>query len=95
MYKLNKKNNMEEKKINLKNLYITTLEGNKETLDISKEVANIMFRNAKTIVVHEASIALHNTGECTYSVEVQEMILAISKEYYPFFIQLAVEELFK
>ena len=83
------------KKINLKELPITNIEGKEEKIDISKELGNLMFQNAKTVVVHEAAIALYNTGECNDSAEVREIIKAIASQYYPYFAQQAIEAYLK
>lgn len=79
------------KKINLKELPVKNIEGKEEKIDISKEVGNLMFQNAKTVVVHEAAIALYNIGECNDSAEVREAIKFIASQYYPYFAQQAIE----
>lgn len=80
------------KKINLKELPIKNIEGKEEKMDISKEVGNLMFLNAKTVVMHEAAIALYNTGECNDSEEVREYIRELG---YPYFIKSAIEQILK
>ena len=79
-------------KINLKELPVKDIEGKEEKIDISKEVGNLMFQNAKTVVVHEAAIALYNTGECNDSEEVREFIGALN---YPYFVKSAIEQALK
>ena len=83
------------KKINLKELPVKNIEGKEEKIDISKEVGNLMFQNAKTVVVHEAAIAIYNTGECDDSAEVREAIKSIASLYYPYFLQQAIEAYLK
>lgn len=80
------------KKINLKELPIKNIEGKEEKIDISKEVGNLMFQNAKTVVMHEAAIALYNTGECDKSEEACEYIGALC---YPYYIKSAIEQILK
>lgn len=80
------------KKINLKELPVKNIEGKEETIDISKEVGNLLFQNAKTVVMHEAAIALYNTGECDKSEEVCEFIGGLN---YPYFIKSAIEQILK
>ena len=80
------------KKINLKELSIKNIEGKEEKIDISKEVGNLMFQNAKTVVMHEAAIAIYNTGECDKSEEVCEFIRELG---YPYFIKSAIEQILK
>lgn len=80
------------KKINLKELPIKNIEGKEEKIDISKEVGNLMFQNAKTVVMHEAAIALYNTGECDKSEEICEYIGSLS---YPYYIKSAIEQILK
>lgn len=80
------------KKINLKELPVTNIEGKEEKIDIGKEVGNLLFQNARTVVMHEAAIALYNTGECNDSEEVREFIRELN---YPYFIKSAVEQILK
>ena len=80
------------KKINLKELPITNIEGKEEKIDISKEVGNLLFQNAKTVVMHEAAIALYHTGECNDSEEVREFIRELN---YPYFIKSVIEQILK
>ena len=81
------------KKINLKELPIKNIEGKEEKLDISQEFGNLMFRNAMTVVVHEAAIAIYNTGECNACAEVKETIKSLTSQYYPYYIQQAIEKI--
>ena len=78
------------KKINLRELPITNIEGKEEKMDISKEVGNLLFQNARTVVMHESAIALYNTGECNDSEEVREFIRDLN---YPYFIKQAIEKI--
>lgn len=80
------------KKINLKELLIKNIEGKEEKIDISKEVGNLLFQNARTVVMHESAIALYNTGECNDSEEVREFIRELN---YPYFIKSAIEQILK
>lgn len=89
---LHKLNSINMKKINLKELPVKNIEGKEEKIDISKDVGNAMFQLAKTVVVHEAAIALYNTGECNDSAEVREIIRELN---YPYFIRQAIEQILK
>lgn len=80
------------KKINLKELPVKNIEGKEEKIDISKEVGNLLFQNARTVVMHESAISLYNTGECNDSEEVREFIRELN---YPYFIKSAIEQIIK
>lgn len=81
------------KKINLKELPITNIEGKEEIIDISQDFGNLMFRNAMTVVVHEAAIAIYNTGECNAGVEEKETIKSLANQFFPYCVQQAIEKI--
>ena len=72
----------EEKKgcamINLRELEVENLDGSIAKVDISKEIAGMLFTQATTLGVHVAAQDLFKNGECEKTQEVVDAILNIT-----------------
>lgn len=80
------------KKINLKELPIKNIEGEEEKIDISKELAILLYQKAQSLPVHVAAQDLYREGHCEKSQEVIDALRAILDEIKPaYYMRVAIE----
>ena len=82
-------------KIKLNNITLVGLDGNKQTVDISKDIANAIYFKAQTLEVVEAMRDLYKTGECEHSELVADHIRAASEQMFGIVVRTAIEECLK
>lgn len=64
----------------LNELMVEGIDGKKEKIDLSKEVATMMFNEARTLELHLASQELYKDGKCEKSEAVAEFIKNLSEQ---------------
>lgn len=72
---------------------IEGIDGSKSPVDLSKEVANLMFENADSLEVHLASQELFKTGKCEKTEAVTEKLKMLVEAIVIFRIKVALQQM--
>lgn len=80
-----------EKKINLKEVSITLIDGTVQATDLSKEIANGIYFSTRDLGVAEKARELYRTGECGNDEQITSAIREFVGKSYGAVVQTAVE----
>lgn len=70
--------------INLTAIQITLLDGTTDTIDISKEFAQVVFQNTTEISEHDLAITLYREGEVKDTEDNRKVLLKYAKQFKAF-----------
>lgn len=82
-------------KINFKELHFTDLEGNNMPLDVTKQLANYIYSEAKDIEYAVLAQDIYKNGEVDLTDEQIEKIREFLKSGFKAFVQMAFENTIK
>lgn len=89
------KKTITEKKINLKAVKITAIDGKVQSVDLSKEIANGIYFQTKDLGVAEKARELYKSGECKTDEAFTNAVKEFVDRAYGAVVKAAVEEVLK
>ena len=81
------------KTIDLSKVTIQGIDGKETTIDVAKELAQVIFANTQSIEEHSFSIDLYKNPIVDLTDENKAIIKEYTEKYFKAFVQVAVNEL--
>ena len=81
------------KTIDLSKVTIHGIDGKEATIDVAKELAQVIFANTQSIEEHSFSIDLYKNPIVDLTDENKAIIKEYTEKYFKAFVQVAVNEL--